>query len=104
MTSQSSVTQTGQGILAGQVAVVTGGAKGIGLRCARVLGQAVASVGIVDVDAAACEAGVQELRSLGVTAEAYLCDVGRKDQVDLVIAAVVDRFGRLDVVVANGTN
>lgn len=101
MVEQSSVTQTGQGILAGQVAIVTGGAKGIGLGCARVLGQAGASVGIVDVDAAACEAGVQDLRGLGVIAGAYLCDVGRKDQVDSMIAAVVNRFGRLDVVVNN---
>ena len=46
------------GSLAGQVAVVTGGAKGIGRGCARVMGRAGACIAVVDFDEAACEASV----------------------------------------------
>jgi NAD(P)-dependent dehydrogenase (short-subunit alcohol dehydrogenase family) len=101
MVESSVLTKERAGALAGQVAVVTGGAKGIGQGCARVLGRAGACVAVVDRDAAACEATVQELRDLGVTAEAYLCNVGRADDVGRMIEAVVNRFGRIDVVVNN---
>jgi NAD(P)-dependent dehydrogenase (short-subunit alcohol dehydrogenase family) len=101
MVERSSVTEQPEGVLAGQVAVVTGAAKGIGLGCARELGRAGAALAVVDIDAAACEASTQELRDLGVTAEAYLCDVGRVDSVNPMIDGVVNRFGRIDVVVNN---
>jgi 7-alpha-hydroxysteroid dehydrogenase len=62
MVEGSSRTGNGRGALAGQVAVVTGGAKGIGLGCARVIGREGASIAVADFDASACEASVAELR------------------------------------------
>lgn len=99
MVERSGGTEQREGALAGQVVVVTGAAKGIGLGCARVMGRAGASVAVVDVDAAACAAGVQELRELGIVAETYLCNVGLADDVNRMIAGVVQRFDRIDVVV-----
>ena len=101
MVEGSSGTGNGRGALAGQVAVVTGGAKGIGLGCARVIGREGASIAVVDFDASACVASVAELRDLGVTAEWYLCDVGKAEDVNHMIEGVVTRFGRIDVVVNN---
>lgn len=101
MVEGSLTTNKQEGVLAGQVAVVTGGAKGIGRGCARVLGQAGACVAMVDIDTAACEASLRELRGLGVTAEFYLCDVGQAAAVNHLIEAVVNRFGGIDVVVNN---
>jgi NAD(P)-dependent dehydrogenase (short-subunit alcohol dehydrogenase family) len=101
MVEGSLTTNEHKGALAAQVAVVTGGAKGIGLGCARVMGREGAYVAVVDFDAPACEASLAELRDLGITAEAYWCDVGRAEDVNQMIEGVVARFGRIDVVVNN---
>jgi NAD(P)-dependent dehydrogenase (short-subunit alcohol dehydrogenase family) len=101
MVEASLMTDKHEGALAGQVAVVTGGAKGIGLGCSRVMGRAGASIAVVDFDATACDASVRELSQLGITAEAYLCDVGKAEDVNRMIEGVVSRFGRIDVVVNN---
>ena len=101
MVEGSLMTNKHESVLAGQVAVVTGGAKGIGLGCARVLGRAGAYIAVVDFDAAACEESVRELSALGITAEAYLCDVGKAEDVNRMIEGVVNRFGRIDVVINN---
>ena len=85
MAGGSGGTIIGNGALAGQVAVVTGGAKGIGLGCARVMGRAGACIAVVDYDAGACEASVAELRDMGITAEPYVCDVGKAEDVNRMI-------------------
>jgi NAD(P)-dependent dehydrogenase (short-subunit alcohol dehydrogenase family) len=101
MVERAGGTEQREGALAGQVAVVTGAAKGIGLACARVMGRAGASVAVVDFDAAACAASVGELRELGIVAETYLCNVGQAEDVHRMIEAVMRRFDRIDVVVNN---
>ena len=101
MVEGSLETKGRDGVLAGQVAVITGGAKGIGLGCARVMGREGACVAVVDFDAAALDAAVKELRERGITAEPYQCNVGKAEDVNRMIQAVVDRFGQIDVVVNN---
>ncbi len=75
----------------GLVAAVTGGASGIGLSIAQLLSARGAQVGCLDLDAAKVEAPLY-----GVT-----CDVTDDESVRAGIASVVDRFGRLDVLVNN---
>ena len=85
--------------LAGKVALVTGGARGIGLATARALTVRGASVAIVDLDeaaAAAAASAVHEARSAGIAA-----DVTDRGAMQRAVAATVERFGGLDVVVAN---
>jgi len=85
--------------LSGKVALVTGGARGIGLETARALGGRGASVVIVDLDAAAAEraaAQVHNTRAVGVGA-----DVTDRGAMQRAVAKTVERFGGLDVVVAN---
>jgi NAD(P)-dependent dehydrogenase (short-subunit alcohol dehydrogenase family) len=76
------------------VAVVTGGASGIGAATARLLAAGGAAVACLDVNPELDDAGPVPL--LGVR-----CDVADDASVRAAVAAVVDRFGRLDIVVNN---
>ena len=80
-------------MLNGRVAVVTGGAGGIGLAVVRRLARAGASVVIADSDAAAAEAVARELGSSVVAVRA---DVSTEDGVSTYMEAALDRFGRID--------
>lgn len=96
-----------------KVALITGGARGIGRSCADALGAAGAKVMVTDVaqqvetltyDTApgdALEETVAALRGAGVEAEAAFVDVRDRDALDTAVQQVVDRWGRLDTVVAN---
>ncbi len=82
-----------------KVALVTGGARGIGLATAQALRSRGASVVIVDLDADAAEraaAQVHESKALGLAA-----DVTDRSAMQRAVATTVERFGGLDVVVAN---
>ncbi len=87
--------------LTGKKALVTGGAVGIGRGCALALARAGADVAIVDLNEKAGSQTADEIRSMGVDALFVSCDVTRKDQVQAMVAAVVKRFGRLDIAVNN---
>jgi NAD(P)-dependent dehydrogenase (short-subunit alcohol dehydrogenase family) len=85
--------------LNGKVALVTGGARGIGFATGRALIERGASVVIVDLDQGAAEAAAAQLhesRALGLAA-----DVTDRSAMQRAVATTVERFGGLDVVVAN---
>jgi 3-oxoacyl-[acyl-carrier protein] reductase len=83
--------------LDGRVAIVTGGAAGVGRGIARVLAQEGAAVVVADIDGAAAEETAQQLGN------AIACQVDVRDRaaVDAVAAAALDRFGRIDILAAN---
>jgi len=82
--------------LEGRVCLVTGGSQGIGEACARRFATDGAQVVIADIDDERGQALATELGGL------YLrCDVGDKTQVDALIAAAVQKYGRIDVLVNN---
>jgi NAD(P)-dependent dehydrogenase (short-subunit alcohol dehydrogenase family) len=87
--------------LADKVALVTGAAQGIGLACAQAFARQGAQVFITDVNEDAGRREVLRLRSEGFAVSFAACDVSRKAQVDAAIAAAVNEFGRIDVLVAN---
>jgi len=68
-------------VLAGNVALVTGAGRGIGLAAAKALTQAGASVVVADRDAEAIGTAAERLRSAGHNAIAVTCDVTDKAQV-----------------------
>lgn len=87
--------------LSGQVAIVTGGAQGIGRAIAEVLAQEGASVAIADVNAAAAEQTAAELAEAGHTAIGVEVDVTDRASTDAMAQAVADRLGRIDILAAN---
>jgi 3-oxoacyl-[acyl-carrier protein] reductase len=87
--------------LAGKVAIVTGGGRGIGLAIARLLAEDGASVVVSGRDAARLEAAVKELESLGAPAMAVVADVAKREDADRLVEATRERFGRVDVLVNN---
>ncbi len=88
-------------LLAGQVAVVTGGATGIGREICRVLGAHGAAVALASRSDERLVATVAELRSAGIDAAHSVCDVRDAGAVRAVMEEVVARWGRLDIVVNN---
>ncbi|MFE3445822.1 SDR family oxidoreductase [Nocardia sp. NPDC059180] len=89
---------TGSFRIAGRTALITGAGQGIGLELAEILYGRGASVALVDIDEAAAESAA---RALGPRAFAIGADVADRAQMAKAVTRVVDRFGRLDIVVAN---
>jgi len=87
--------------LAGKVAIVTGGASGIGAACAETLARAGASVLITDIDDRMGGETVGRIVKAGGKAHYLKHDVRDEAAWPGVIAAAVTRFGRLDIMVAN---
>ncbi|CPR13146.1 oxidoreductase [Mycobacterium bohemicum DSM 44277] len=88
-------------LLQGKAALVTGGATGLGLEIARVLGGHGARVAICSRKEDNLRAAVDTLRQEGIEAIYGVCDVRRHDEVTTVIDDVLRAFGRLDIVVNN---
>ncbi len=85
-----------------KVALVTGGSRGIGRACALELGKAGYDVVINYAgNAEAAAKTVEDIKALGVDAEAYKFDVSNKEEVDKAIAEIIEKYGRIDVLVNN---
>ena len=84
-----------------KVALVTGAAQGIGFACARALAREGAKVVLADRDGPGAARAAEALAGEGFTAKSVACDVSRKAEVDAAVAAAVEAFGRLDILVAN---
>ncbi|MDA3938006.1 MAG: SDR family oxidoreductase [Spirochaetia bacterium] len=88
-----------------KVAVITGGTKGIGLGIAAEFVKEGAKVVIGGRNPETGAAGLEELKALGGEAIYVPCDVASTDDLQNLIDKTVERFGRLDIYVANaGTN
>lgn len=89
------------GQVEGKVAIVTGGASGIGAACAQTLAREAARVIVTDVDEARGETVAGDIRESGGEAVYLHQDVTLEQRWGEVIAETEKRFGRLDVMVAN---
>lgn len=86
---------------AGQVAVVTGGASGVGLALARRFAADGLSVVLADIEEPALEKAADGLRAQGATVHARVVDVGVREQVLALADEVYDRFGAVHVLCNN---
>lgn len=89
------------GYLTGQVAIVTGSARGIGKSIARALGKEGAHVVIADVDGPGGKGTTGELRQQGLSVAFLLVDLSRKGGSRRMIREVVRKMGRVDILVNN---
>jgi 3-oxoacyl-[acyl-carrier protein] reductase len=83
------------------VAIVTGGARGIGRGCAHALAERGFDIALVDLLAPEMERTVGEIRAKGRRALAYEADVSRFDLAQKIADAVAAEWGRIDVLVNN---
>ena len=87
--------------LAGKSAVVTGAANGIGRATASVFAAEGARLVVTDIDGDGLEAIRDELRDQGAEIETVVGDVSQDADAHRMIDAAVERYGRLDILVAN---
>lgn len=87
--------------LAGKIAVVTGGARGIGQAVATTLAREGADVVVADMEASRCEETVNLIQQAGRKALALGVNVGEWDQVKSMADRIVQEWGRIDILVNN---
>jgi len=83
-----------------KVAIITGGAAGIGYATAKLFLEEGAVVAICDVNAQKTEAAAAELGKLG-TARGYKVDISKKEECEALAASVLKEFGRIDILINN---
>lgn len=88
-------------ILAGKVALVTGGGTGLGKEIARTLGRHGARLCIASRKRENLEAACDELRGENLECMSVPCDIREPEQVERVVSEILKRHGRLDIVVNN---
>jgi len=87
--------------LEGRIIIVTGAAGDIGRTVSRAFSREGATVALVDLNKAGLNSVGSELEKAGTTVRLFDIDVSQEDQVQQVIEAVEDEFGRIDVLVNN---
>ena len=87
--------------LEGRVAIVTGGGRGIGRGIALALAKQGARIAILERDADTASRTVDEIQSLGADAIAHVGSVRERSDCEAIVAAAVERFGGVDVLVNN---
>jgi gluconate 5-dehydrogenase len=87
--------------LSGQVALVTGGSRGLGLQMAQALGQAGAKVMLTSRKAADLEEAAAELQALGIDARWIAADASDPEQVQRVVDETLQRLGPIDILINN---
>jgi NAD(P)-dependent dehydrogenase (short-subunit alcohol dehydrogenase family) len=87
--------------LKGKTAVVTGGSRGLGLQMAEALGEMGASVAITARKKDELDEAVSHLDAKGISAKAYVCDMGKRETISPVAEEMLKQFKRIDILVNN---
>ena len=95
------VTRENHGALAGKVALVTGGSRGLGRSMVLAFADAGADVVVASRKLDACRAVAAEVEAKGRRALPVACHVGHWDEIDGLVEQAYDAFGRVDVLVNN---
>lgn len=87
--------------LEGKVAVITGAASGIGQATALLMAQQGAAVAAIDRTAEESQETIDKIQHNGGKAASFLADVSKPEEVKRAIDAAAEKFGRIDIVLAN---
>jgi 3-oxoacyl-[acyl-carrier protein] reductase len=87
--------------LDGKVAIITGGSRGIGSAIAALLAEHGAAVVVSGRDAVRLDRAVLELQERGASVHGVAADAAKREDVDRLMEATKERFGRLDILVNN---
>jgi 3-oxoacyl-[acyl-carrier protein] reductase len=85
----------------GRIALVTGAAQGIGRAIALELAKAGATLALADINEAKLAVVAAEVEALGGTAAAFKLDVSNQESIEAGAKAVLDRFGKVEILVNN---
>lgn len=89
------------GLLENKVAIVTGGAQGIGRAIADRFAREGASIAVVDINADLARQTADEVRQHNVSAESYTVDVSDTEAVRGAVTSIISQFSRVDILVNN---
>lgn len=87
--------------LTGQVALVTGGSRGLGLQIAEALGEAGAKIMLTSRKAADLEEATAHLQARGIDARWIAADAAKPEEAHRVVAETMERLGPIDILVNN---
>jgi NAD(P)-dependent dehydrogenase (short-subunit alcohol dehydrogenase family) len=87
--------------LKGKVAIVTGGAVGLGRAVSLGFAQEGANVAVVDLQEEKAKKTVEDLKNMGVDAIAIKCNVAKQTEVNDMVAKVLKHFGKIDILINN---
>ena len=88
-------------MFSGKTALITGAAAGIGKATAITFAEKGAKVVIVDMDEEKLECTRTQIQKIGVDVLAYVCDISNEERVNEITADVLEKFGRIDILVNN---
>jgi gluconate 5-dehydrogenase len=87
--------------LSGRTAIITGGSRGLGLQIAEALGEMGARLALTARKKDELDHAVGHLAKQGITAQAFVCDMGRREGIPGVFDQILKGLGRLDILVNN---
>lgn len=87
--------------IAGEVAIVTGAASGMGRATAHLFGDEGAKVALIDINDEPLQKVVREMTDEGYEAKGWVLDLADEDAVNRVIGEIADHFGGIDILVNN---
>jgi gluconate 5-dehydrogenase len=87
--------------LTGRVALVTGGSRGLGLQMAEALGEMGARLALTARKKDELDEAVASLKAQGLEAHAWVCDVGKREQIAPLVEGVLAKLGKVDILVNN---
>jgi gluconate 5-dehydrogenase len=87
--------------LSGRTAIVTGGSRGLGLQIAEALGEMGAKLALTARKKDELEHAVGHLAKQGIAAQAFVCDMGKRDGIPGAFDQMLKGLGRLDILVNN---
>jgi len=85
----------------GQVALVTGGSRGLGKEMALAMAARGADVVVTSRKLDACEEIARQIEGMGRSALAYACHVGRWEEIQGLVDAAYEKFGKVDILINN---